>query len=246
MSVKAKLQNQGQFLFTHRSYFPIAMLIPFVAAMSTMAWPLGSHNVHVVWEYVCLAVSLSGLVIRAIVVGHTPRGTSGRNTAYQLASQLNTTGLYSVVRHPLYLGNYLIALGPVLLPLNWWLPMVYTLAFALYYERIMLAEEAYLLDKFGTQFELYAKCTPAFLPNPLLWKRPSLSFSLRNVLRREYTAVAQIAVAFSLIEIAEHLIIDRKLVIEMPWMGIMVFGAIQYFVLRHLKRHTNLLDVSGR
>ncbi|MGB8874133.1 MAG: hypothetical protein WCC75_12145, partial [Desulfobaccales bacterium] len=43
--------------------------------------------------------------------GLPPRGTSGRNTQGQVAETLNTTGIYSLVRNPLYLGNFLIWLG---------------------------------------------------------------------------------------------------------------------------------------
>ncbi len=58
-----------------------------------------------------MVISFFGLALRVIVVGHAPYGTSGRNTREQVADTLNTTGMYSIVRHPLYLANYLIILG---------------------------------------------------------------------------------------------------------------------------------------
>lgn len=64
------------------------------------------------WAWSCIAVSLFGLLIRAVTIGFTPKGTSGRNTKEgQVAEVLNTKGIYSVVRHPLYLGNYFMWLG---------------------------------------------------------------------------------------------------------------------------------------
>lgn len=143
------LKEQGNFLFRWRSYLPVIMMIPLTIAVMNMAWPLGSHAYHEVAEAVCMLISLSGLAVRIITIGHTPRGTSGRNTTKQSAWQLNTTGIYSVVRHPLYLGNFLIGLGPMMLPLIWWLPILYILAFTVYYERIMIAEEAFLTEQFG-------------------------------------------------------------------------------------------------
>ncbi|MGC9453013.1 MAG: methyltransferase family protein, partial [Oceanipulchritudo sp.] len=51
-------------------------------------------------------------------------GTSGRNTKQQVAYSLNTTGFYSVVRNPLYLGNFFMYLGIALFTHHWWLVLV--------------------------------------------------------------------------------------------------------------------------
>lgn len=246
LEMKNALGQQGNFLFKWRSYLPVVMCGPLCFAITQMNWPLGSHSFHQIAEAVCMGISILGLAIRIITIGHTPHGTSGRNSAQQVASQLNTTGIYSVVRHPLYLGNFLIGLGPVLLPMIWWLPVIYVLAFALYYERIMIAEEEFLRSKFGSSFSEWAAQTPAFLPKLSGWKSPSLPFSLKNVLKREYTALAQICLGFFLIEIAEHLIIEHRFSVEPIWIAIGSIGVAQYIVLRSLKRHTSFLDVAGR
>lgn len=240
------LTKQGSFLFRWRSYLPVLMMIPLTIAVMHMAWPMGSHAFHEIAEAGCMAISLLGFAIRVITIGHTPKGTSGRNTTKQAASQLNTTGIYSLVRHPLYLGNFLIGLGPMLLPLIWWLPIIYILAFALYYERIMLAEEDFLQSKFGASYREWAETTPAFLPRLTGWKKPSLPFSLRNVLKREYTALCQICLGFVIVEIAEHFVIEHRFIMEPIWVAVAVIGASQYLVLRSLKRYTTLLEVAGR
>ena len=112
--------------------------------MTTFTYLGQSHVLNEIWQGCCLAVSLLGLVVRIITVGRAPMGTSGRNTREQVANTLNSTGMYSVVRHPLYLGNYLIMMGFALWPHVWWLAVLTTCFYALYYERIMLAEEAFL------------------------------------------------------------------------------------------------------
>ena len=76
----------------------------------------------------------------------TPRGAI---PAGRWPSTLNTSGLYSVVRHPLYLGNYLMWLGVALFSRTWWAPVIVSLVFWLYYERIMFAEEEFLRRQFG-------------------------------------------------------------------------------------------------
>lgn len=92
--------------------------------------------------------------IRIFTIGHTSKRTSGRNTKRQIADTLNTTGIYSVVRHPLYLGNFFMFLGVMLFAHLWWLLLIYILVFWLYYERIMFAEEAFLRKNFGDEYFL--------------------------------------------------------------------------------------------
>lgn len=246
MDLRSSMESTGSFLFRWRSYLPIAMFGLLFWATSQMTWPWGSHRVHGYVEDFCLGISFLGLLVRATVIGFTPEGTSGRNTTYQQAETLNTKGIYSIVRHPLYLGNFLIGLGPMILPLLWWLPILYLLAFALYYERIMLAEEAFLRKKFGKQFLDWSERTPAFIPAFGKWKRADLPFSFRNVLKREYTAIAQILIGFFLVEILEHYVIDHRLVIEPFWGIVATIGIVQYLLLRTLKKHTNVLSVAGR
>ena len=87
--------------------------------------------------------------VRSYTIGTTPRGTSGRNTEEQVAEQLNSSGIYSTVRHPLYLGNYLMWIGIVLFTKSISFTIIVSLMYWLYYERIMFAEERFLERKFG-------------------------------------------------------------------------------------------------
>ena len=100
-----------------------------------------------------------------MTVGYVPRGTSGRNTRKQVAEVLNTTGMYSVVRHPLYVGNFIMWLGISLFFHLWWFTLLIALIFWVYYEKIMYAEEAFLEEKFGEQFLALGRKNPAFYPS---------------------------------------------------------------------------------
>jgi protein-S-isoprenylcysteine O-methyltransferase Ste14 len=246
MALDEEFQTQGSWLFRWRSYLPLCLIALVAMAARQITMPFGSLLAHEVWERICLATSFSGLLIRVITIGYAPAGTSGRNTKDQVAESLNTTGIYSVVRHPLYLGNYLIGLGISLVMWVWWLPVIYTLAFWLYYERIMFAEEAYLRRKFGAEFTDWAARTPAFWPNLLHWRRPALPFSLRNVLRREYTGLVIVIGGHASVELAEHLMVRQYVVWDKSWIALSIGGAIAYVLLRTLKKKTKLLNVPGR
>ena len=106
----------GTFLFRWRSYFPLGALVLVVSQMRHVAHGGARYPDSLPWGALCLVVALAGLGVRAYVAGHVPQGTSGRNTRSQICEGLNTDGAYSMVRHPLYLGNFLIWLGVALVP----------------------------------------------------------------------------------------------------------------------------------
>jgi protein-S-isoprenylcysteine O-methyltransferase Ste14 len=228
MTLRENFEKTGVWLFRWRSYIPLVVLVPTFGAMWHYQWPHHSEALQGWWEFVCVATSLLGLLIRALTVGFVPSGTSGSNTKYQLASELNTTGMYSVVRHPLYLGNYLIYFGIALFPRVWWLPAMTTLFFWLYYERIMFAEEEYLRRTFDRQFEEWAENTPAFIPKVWKWKRTVLPFSLKTVLKREYSGLMGLAVVFFCLELLEHYAVEGRLHLEIAWVVFIGFSAALY------------------
>src|SRR5580658_5397658 len=149
MSLRNELETSGSWLFRYRSYLPLAILPIFVICLASSKYLGRSHVFNERWQMACMALSFSGLVLRAIIVGHAPFGTSGRNTREQVANTLNTTGMYALVRHPLYLANYIIIIGFTMEFHVWWLVLLLTALYALYYERIMLAEEAFLRARFN-------------------------------------------------------------------------------------------------
>src|SRR5688572_28326096 len=116
------------------------------------------------WELVCFAVALSGLLLRAFVVGTAPQGASTRGTRRPTADSLSTLGAYSIVRHPLYLANTLVALGCSLLAGTWYLPAIVVLLSFIYHERIAAREEAFLQSTFGDSFRGWASEVPAMVP----------------------------------------------------------------------------------
>ena len=172
MTLRDTLEERGRWLFRYRGHLPLLLLPVFAAALLNSPSVPGAR---IGWEALCLVIAFAGLAVRAATVGFVPARTSGRNTAAQVADALNTTGMYSVVRHPLYLGNAIVLLGVTLLFSCWWLVLIVLLAFGLYYERIMLAEEAFLRRQFGDSFEAWAARVPAIVPNLRGWQRPALA-----------------------------------------------------------------------
>jgi protein-S-isoprenylcysteine O-methyltransferase Ste14 len=246
MALREEMEASGRWLFRWRSYLPLCMVVLFLVALRSFHYPYESHLLDEIWEMVCLGISLFGLGVRILTLGSVPSGTSGRNTRNQVAKVLNTTGMYSIVRHPLYLGNFFIWLGISLFIRSWWFTFLVVLLFWLYYERIMAAEEQFLRKKFGEEFSRWADNTPAFFPNFKKWRRTDLPFSFKNVLRREYSGFFGIIVAFTSLEILGELFLTGRFVIDRLWAVIFSVSLFIYLVLRMMKKHTKILDVAER
>jgi protein-S-isoprenylcysteine O-methyltransferase Ste14 len=246
MALRNEFEQSGSWLFAHRSFLPLFALPLLVSAFWTFGYCGGSRAAAECWNGLCLLVAFCGLGIRVLTLGYAPSGTSGRNTRKQVARVLNTTGMYSVVRHPLYFGNYVITAGLTLYFHSLWVLVGMTCLYALYYERIMFAEEAYLRQRFGRAFEEWAAQTPAIVPRLRGWIAPELPFCWRTVLRREYTGFFGIVAVFTALEIIGVSLVEHQLCVEWPWVLLLLLGAAVYLTLRTLKRRTELLSVEGR
>lgn len=246
MALREEFENTGNWLFRWRSYLPLAVIGIFLLALRDYEHPGHSERLDHIWEVACLMVSFLGLGIRILTIGHTSKGTSGRNTKCQVAETLNTTGIYSVVRNPLYLGNFFMGLGIGLFAHLWWLTLIYILIFWLYYERIIFAEEAFLREKFGDEYLEWASRTPAIFPRFSQYKNANLPFSLRNVLRREYNGFFAVIVVFFILETVGEILAEGRLEFDAGWLIILGIGFVVWIILRSLKKHTNVLNVEGR
>ena len=122
------------------------------------------------------------------------------------------------------------------------MPFIFSLIFWVYCERIMYAEEEFLRKKFGRKFEEWAETTPTFLPRFKSWKRPTLSFSIRKVLRREYSPFFAIISTYTTLEIVSVYAAKGHIKIDVVWVILFFSGSTIYLMLRTLKKKTHLFD----
>jgi protein-S-isoprenylcysteine O-methyltransferase Ste14 len=245
MALQEEFSRQGQWLFRYRGTVPFIILIAGLGvylyvksgAGTSFVGDLISENAY---EIIALSVSLLGLVVRVYTVGHTPRNTSGRNVKQQVADTLNTSGSYSLVRHPLYVGNFLMWLGAALLTENLWFVVIFCLIYWLYYERIMFAEEQFLRGKFGDPYLVWAEKVPAFVPRFKGFKPPESPFSWKKVLRKEKNGLAATFLVFFAFDVSGELIRGAR-----DYNKFLAAGAaitvLLYVVLTYLKRRTAVL-----
>jgi protein-S-isoprenylcysteine O-methyltransferase Ste14 len=246
MPLQEELEKAGEYFFRWRSYLPLIMAVLFILALVGYRYPFENPRLNLAWNFFCLAVSLAGEGIRFFTVGYVPRGTSGRNTKGQVAEVLNTSGMYAMVRNPLYLGNFIIWFGLSLFMKLWWFSALIILCFTIFYERIIFAEEGFLRKKFGDEFVQWAEQTPVIIPNFGKWQPPALPFSWKSAIKREYGSFFAIIVTFTVLELLSVLINQKSLAIEAIWLKIFVGSAIIYLMVRYLKKKTQLLATDNR
>jgi len=243
MLLRENFSKTGGFLFRWRSYLPLLMIVIILLAMPYFEYPGHSEKLDDIWEIFCMFISCLGIGIRALTIGKAPEGTSGTNTHGQVADVLNTTGMYSIVRNPLYLGNFIIWFGISMFLGLWWFSLIVTLIFWLYYERIIFAEEEFLREKFGESYLMWAQKTPVFIPDIRNWRCAEIPFSFRKVLKNECKSFFAMIIAFVVLEIIGDVFADNRLELDRMWLIILSVSSIFYIVTIILKEKTRVLDV---
>ncbi len=246
MALQEELKTQGDFLFKNRSYLPLIILaIGLSVFIHTRYFKIEISNYWLLkyFEYICLSISLFGLYIRVVTVGRTPKNTSGRNTKKgQIADELNTTGIYSIVRHPLYLGNFFMWLGVAMLTENTWFIIAFILFYAFYYERIMYAEESFLRQKFDDSYLNWAEKTPAFIPSFKHYQKAKYSFSIKKTLKKEKNGLTAVFLLFWTFNSIGKIVKEKTISFEYNfWFFAALVSLTIYLILKIMKK-MELLD----
>ncbi len=245
MALVHEFEKSGNWLFKRRSWLPIILIAAGIIVMYL------TNRQAILFDFrkelIFLGVSLAGEAIRIYTVGFAPRNTSGRNTsAGQIADELNMTGVYSLVRHPLYAGNFLMWLGPVLFLRSFVFIVFFVLVFWLYYERIMFAEEQFLRNKFGEAYDKWSEKVKAFIPRFKGYIKPSLPFSIKNVLNREYNSFINIFLIFTVLDLFRNYYLSERIFLTPMWIYISIPAGVIWLLIRIILKKTTWLEVSGR
>jgi protein-S-isoprenylcysteine O-methyltransferase Ste14 len=245
MALVHEFEKSGNWLFKRRSWLPVVLIIAGVIVLyltNRQAILFNSTK-----ELIFLGISLLGEAFRIITVGYAPRNTSGRNTiAGQIADELNTTGIYSLVRHPLYLGNFFMWLGPVLFVRTFVFVIIFILVYWLYYERIMFAEEQFLRGKFGEAYDKWSENVKAIIPRFKGFIKPSISFSFKSVLKREYNSFVNIFIIFIALDLFRNYFVSERIYITPMWMYIGIPAGLIWIAVRLIHKKTGWLEDIGR
>ena len=178
----------GNFFFKTRSFTPI----PFVLALIYFGKPT------LLTAAIGIIFTVLGELIRIWTVGYA--GGSTRATTLGAARDLVTTGPYSHVRNPLYLGNLLISFGICIIANVFWLTPILVIGYLAQYLPIIAVEETYLLESCGNVYAIYQEQVPRFFPQFHPYQSPSThDFSLTRAFKSEKRTLTAIVIIIAVL-----------------------------------------------
>jgi len=172
----------GNFFFRYRNYlFIFLYLALFIPSPPIFSEGNACPKFYLYPLIIGLCITIAGQLIRGatISLAYIVRGGKDKKV---YAEQLVTNGIFAHCRNPLYVGNILMLVGVGILVNSLLYLLVFIPLFLFIYQAIVLAEENFLRNKFGDQFDAYATRVHRWLINPsglgktlsemhFLWKR---------------------------------------------------------------------------
>lgn len=148
--MKRRIKIQGFLLF-------LTMVITILLA--TFLFPhWKEENIDEFLDVVGIGFVLFGFLFRISARGYKAEKSSD-------GKRLIEEGPYSLIRHPMYFGTFLIGIGVVLVLFKWWVFVLFFLAFLFIYIPQIQREEKILFGFFGDAYKDYCKITPKYFPN---------------------------------------------------------------------------------
>src|ERR1044072_4110918 len=180
----------GNFFFKYRNWlfiiFYALLFVPNVPQLFT-AKQFG-ENYYWYPIIIGLFITVLAQAIRGATIGLAYIIRGGKNKKVY-AEDLVTTGIFAHCRNPLYVGNILMLAGVGILS-NSLLYVVIMIPFFLFvYQAIVLAEENFLRNKFGQQFNNYCTRVNRWFPNlkGMGTTFSSMRFNWKRYIAKEHT-----------------------------------------------------------
>ena len=205
MLLNELLLNIGEFCYKNKSL----QYLPYVLVILVELENFKSVNESIPFEIFCLLVSFLGILIRIYTVAY--------RSQRMCSCELNTKGVYSIVRNPLYLGNFFIFLGITLMSQSWEIVITISLLMIIFYTLVVLYEESVMQEKFGERYINWAHCVNCFIPSFKNYIKPDNKFSLKSVIFHEHDVWLLVALCFVALEIIRGYFEVNKFFLVSMW-----------------------------
>jgi protein-S-isoprenylcysteine O-methyltransferase Ste14 len=214
-SAMRALLAYGHFVFHYRNALMPIMVLSLVVFTRPRPFA-GDPRRDVILDVLGLVVLACGQALRVLVIGlaYIQRGGKNKRIA---ADRLVIDGLFAHCRHPLYLGNFLLIAGLMMI---WNAPAGYLFGLggvgvSLY--AMARAEEDFLQRKFGADYVAYCQRVNRFLPRlrGLGATIARFDFDWKRVVRKEYGTTFSCGTIAIVLIVMEHV----------EWEGVRAAGA---------------------
>ena len=247
-----ELASVGHRLFQLRRSYPSVVTIAGLAVIWATGGALPFSDA--LWNQIYLAfgvlVAASGLLVRAVAGASAAKGTSGsrifasedapaRAGEQAVAAELNQTGMYSLVRNPLYVGRILTFTGVALVSGSWVFGVVVYLVSFIVYERVAVYEEEFLRKEFPESHPAWAAEVRALLPRLHGWVTPKYPFWWKRMIWREVITAFDLILALALYDSARRGIAPWIPDRDLFWFHALAAITLITVTVGSLKRFTN-------
>jgi protein-S-isoprenylcysteine O-methyltransferase Ste14 len=241
MTTQNRSEKLGNQFFKYRGQIPVLFFL--LAFFLMHYFPAQTKWLDQSNTLIAVSLVVLGHLIRALAVGKRAAHTSGRNRDEQVAEALNSTGIYSMVRHPLYLGNITTYMGWVVFTgIDWLIPAM-LVGFLFYYRFIIYAEEQFLTRKFGQDYLDWKSATPLLLPAFWKFKANPQPFSFKTVLENEYSGIAASMTTAWVLLAFQWYVLGQFQAKSLLILAMALFIVVFTLGLRYLKKKTQFFKV---
>jgi len=139
--------------------------------------------------------------------------------------KLTTSGPYSVVRNPLYLGTMLITVGFMIMLNTSYAGFIFVVIMAAVYYRTIRFEERALTEKYGKVYTDYKKNVPMIVPTFFRYKsQEKWPFSFKRIIEnKEYKLFIWVINITIIFRLKGYFLLDHESMDAKKWFLIVLF-----------------------
>jgi protein-S-isoprenylcysteine O-methyltransferase Ste14 len=238
----------GNFFFKYRNtLFIFLYLLLFLPSAPLFTQEAFGPNYYLIPIILGLVITFSGEIIRGITIGLAYIIRGGRDKKVY-AEKLVTEGIFNHCRNPLYVGNILMLLGVGVLSNSLIYVGIIIPLFLFIYQAIVLAEENFLRNKFGSDFDQYCSRVNRWLIRfgGIGATMNQMRFNYKRWLLKEYNTLMVWLVGIVAILLFKYpqIVPDKEQRLYI-FATALVILAIVYFYVRYLKKSGKMTDQMG-
>lgn len=236
----------GNFFFKYRNFLFIFLYLALFIPSPELFTAEAFGEKYYFWPIILgLVITVYGQAIRGATIGlaYIVRGGKDKKV---YADTLVTEGIFNHCRNPLYVGNILMLLGVGILSNSLYYVGILIPLFLFIYQAIVLAEENFLRNKFGQQFNDYCSRVNRW------WIRlrglsttfSGMKFNAKRWILKEYNTqfIWLAGIAAILIVNYPQLRDNDDNFRNSLLTGVFIFLALGYILVRYLKKSGKMVE----